>query len=152
MDQSPVDQLNDKLREIDFAVGIASLSITRYADGTLERDSPWPGDAPSYSFLCWSPAWLNSRYVTDHAKSLPLGVTNRIVNTCDLLMALVPLLDNPPWVRRRKGATQKYTTNKWETVERSERLKLSKLDGQVLQLLLLPQQWIAGTESHLGTS
>mmetsp|Transcript_11111 Transcript_11111/g.31439 ORF Transcript_11111/g.31439 Transcript_11111/m.31439 type:complete len:658 (-) Transcript_11111:1406-3379(-) len=99
MEQSPVDQLNDKLREIDFAVGIASLSITRY--------------------------------LTDHAKTLPLGVTNRIVNTCDLLMALVPLLDNPPWVRRRKGVTQKYATNKWETVERTERLKLSKLDGQV---------------------
>lgn len=74
---------------------------------------------------------VNLRYMTDHAKMAPLGVANRMVNTCDMLMALIPLLDNPPWVRRHKGKTQKFEQNKWATVEKTERLRLTKLDGQV---------------------
>lgn len=64
-------------------------------------------------------------------KLLPLGVVGRMVNTCDVLMALVPLLDNPPWVRRRKGETQKFVQNKWASVERAERMKLTPADAQV---------------------
>eukprot|EP00873_Tetraselmis_striata_P028698 jgi/Tetstr1/448962/TSEL_036187.t1 len=71
------------------------------------------------------------RYLTDHVKLLPLGVVGRMVNTCDVLMALVPLLDNPPWVRRRKGETQKFVQNKWASVERAERMKLTPADAQV---------------------
>jgi len=41
------------------------------------------------------------RYLTDGLTTLPMGLLSRIVSTNDTLMALVPLLDQPPWVRRR---------------------------------------------------
>lgn len=40
------------------------------------------------------------RYLTDYLAQLPLSLTTRMMNTSDMIMALVPLLDNPPWVRQ----------------------------------------------------
>jgi len=39
------------------------------------------------------------RYLCEHATLLPLSCHTRILDTHDLLMALVPLLENPPWTR-----------------------------------------------------
>lgn len=134
MEQGPVEQLDEKLKEINFAVGIASLTIARYAEARYMVFSVWnPSELwqqkPSHAPFLPSPKPL--RYLTDHAKALPLGVVNRMANTCDVLLALIPLIDNPPWVRRHKGKIQKFQNNRWETVERSDRLKITKLDGQV---------------------
>ena len=41
------------------------------------------------------------RYLTDHMESLSLGVLSRLVRVNDTLLALVPLLSNAPWQRRR---------------------------------------------------
>jgi len=41
------------------------------------------------------------RYLTDGLNTLPMGLLSRVVATNDTLMALVPLLDQPPWTRRR---------------------------------------------------
>ncbi len=43
------------------------------------------------------------RYLSDHAPSLPLGLTARLLTTNDAVMALLPLVEAPPWVRSRKG-------------------------------------------------
>lgn len=43
------------------------------------------------------------RYLTDYVGSLPLGLLTRLVSSNDTLMALLPLLEQPPWERRRKG-------------------------------------------------
>uniref|UniRef100_A0A061SCF1 Zinc finger mynd domain-containing protein 10-like n=1 Tax=Tetraselmis sp. GSL018 TaxID=582737 RepID=A0A061SCF1_9CHLO len=72
-----------------------------------------------------------TRYLTDHVKALPLGVVNRMVNTCDILIALVPLVHNPPWVRRWKGCIQKFIHNRWQQVDKADRLKITSLDAQV---------------------
>lgn len=44
-----------------------------------------------------------ARYLTEHVGSLPLGVMAQLVATNDTIMALLPLVDRPPWVRRNKG-------------------------------------------------
>ena len=44
-----------------------------------------------------------ARYLTEHVASLPLGVTARLVAGNDTVMALLPLVDRPPWVRTNKG-------------------------------------------------
>jgi hypothetical protein len=43
------------------------------------------------------------RFMTDAVSSLPISVMARLVSTHDTIMALVPLVDKPPWVRTRKG-------------------------------------------------
>jgi hypothetical protein len=63
-----------------------------------------------------------------------MGLLSRLVSTNDTLMALVPLLDAPPWVRRRgsgkSARTEKWIHNAWETVAPSDRLRLTQADGQ----------------------
>ncbi|KAL4856193.1 Zinc finger MYND domain-containing protein 10 [Chlorella vulgaris] len=97
------------------------------------------------------------RYVTDHAPQLSLSVLTRIypsaqpecqpsraavhgsvqqVSSNDTAMALLPLLDQPPWVRRSKaGATEKFVGGSWRAVEPRERHRLTQHDGQVWLLL-----------------
>lgn len=43
------------------------------------------------------------RYLTDYLPTLPMGLLSRLVSTNDSIMALLPLVDKPPWVRTRKG-------------------------------------------------
>lgn len=44
-----------------------------------------------------------ARYLTDHITQLPLGVMSRLLSAQDAVMALLPLVDAPPWVRDRAG-------------------------------------------------
>ena len=70
------------------------------------------------------------RYLSDYLNSLPLGVLTRMVRTNDTLMALVPLLEEPPWVRKRNKKTEKFIGNVWTAVEPKERLRLTQHDAQ----------------------
>lgn len=70
------------------------------------------------------------RYLSDYLNSLPLGVLTRMVRTNDTLMALVPLLEEPPWVRKRNKKTEKFIGNVWTAVEPKDRLRLTQHDAQ----------------------
>lgn len=71
------------------------------------------------------------RYLSDYLSVLPLGLLTRMVRTNDTLMALVPLLEDPPWVRRRNKKTEKFIGNVWTGVEARDRLRLTQHDAQV---------------------
>lgn len=43
------------------------------------------------------------RYLTDHVGALPLCALGRLLGSNDSVMALLPLLESPPWVRKRNG-------------------------------------------------
>lgn len=60
-----------------------------------------------------------------------MGVLTRMVRTNDTLMALTPLLEDPPWVRKRNKKTEKFIDNVWTAVEPKERLRLTQHDAQV---------------------
>uniref|UniRef100_A0A7R9Z7P6 Uncharacterized protein n=1 Tax=Chlamydomonas euryale TaxID=1486919 RepID=A0A7R9Z7P6_9CHLO len=67
------------------------------------------------------------RYLTSAMGSAPMGLLSRLVSTNDTLMALLPLLDRPPWVRRRKGRTERFQVvggMRWLAVDAADRLKL----------------------------
>ena len=73
-----------------------------------------------------------SRYLCEHASKISLSVFSRLIDTHDLLMLLVPLLDNPPWTRRTdRGKWQKYDDQKWSDVAPANLMKLTKLEGQL---------------------
>ena len=47
-------------------------------------------------------------------------------------MALLPLLDRPPWVRRGKGgAEERWASGAWQAVEAGDRLRLGQQEAQV---------------------
>ena len=71
------------------------------------------------------------RYLSDGAAQLPIGILTRLLQTHDSVMALLPLLDSPPWRRERKGSTEQLEGSQWVSVPASERLRLSQVDAQV---------------------
>ncbi|XP_072328253.1 zinc finger MYND domain-containing protein 10 isoform X2 [Scyliorhinus torazame] len=72
------------------------------------------------------------RYITDHIDSLPLSAQARLLNTHNIPCVLVHLMEYCPWSRNNsKGELQKYADGKWYTVPIEDRLKITKLDGQV---------------------
>lgn len=49
-----------------------------------------------------------ARYICEHFDSLSISIQSRILNTHDFLMLFIPLIDEPPWTRRRRKQI-KYT-------------------------------------------
>lgn len=108
MDMSPLDEMKERSRELEFAAAMQCLSIVRY--------------------------------LSDQLSSAPMGLVSRLVSTNDSLMALIPLIDKPPWIRRRviggKGApkTERWEaagSSHWTAVEASDRLKLGQHEIQI---------------------
>lgn len=54
-----------------------------------------------------------------------------MVKANDTLMALIPLFEDPPWVRRRNKKVEKYIGNVWTAVEPKDRLRVTQHDAQV---------------------
>ncbi|WIA29347.1 hypothetical protein OEZ86_011852 [Tetradesmus obliquus] len=97
---SPLQELEDKRAETDFAAALCGLTILRY--------------------------------LSDHVTSLPLGLMSRLLGAHDAVMALLPLVEAPPWVRSRKGGkTEKFIDGRWQVVPPADRMKITQLDGQV---------------------
>eukprot|EP00753_Platysulcus_tardus_P018165 PLAT6753.1.p1 GENE.PLAT6753.1~~PLAT6753.1.p1 ORF type:complete len:504 (-),score=221.68 PLAT6753.1:411-1832(-) len=71
------------------------------------------------------------RFLTENVDELPVSVITRLVETHDVLMLLVPLVENPPWTRRSERGWEKFVDMKWQAVQPKDLLKLTKLEGQV---------------------
>lgn len=71
------------------------------------------------------------RFLTDNIATLPLSVMDRILNGHDFILSLVPLVENPPWTRRRGSKLEKFVDQKWVAVNPRDRFKLTATEGQV---------------------
>merc|ERR1719352_1551388 len=73
------------------------------------------------------------RFLTDHRAAMPLAVTTRLLETHDILMLLVPLMEKAPWVRKNKinGKIERFEDHQWEPVEADDEGRLPKLHTQV---------------------
>lgn len=86
------------------------------------------------------------RYLAEHCTSLPLAGVVRMVETHDLILALVPLIENPPWVRKARilppgeaaGSSsasagqqwEKLVDLQWKLVPPADLLKLTQPEAQ----------------------
>ena len=73
------------------------------------------------------------RYVTDNAKVLPMGIINRVVGANDMPLALVALLDQPPWERERETdrVTERFADNNWTAMRGTDRVMMGQYAAQV---------------------
>jgi len=73
------------------------------------------------------------RFLTDHRVAVPLAVTTRLLETHDVLLLLVPLMEKAPWVRKNRinGNIEKFEEHKWQIVGREDEGRLPKLHTQV---------------------
>ncbi len=72
-----------------------------------------------------------ARFLCEHADAMPLSVVGRITDTHDILILLIPLIENPPWTRRLENRKwQKLVDFQWTEVQPIDLLKVTKLEGQ----------------------
>jgi len=86
-----------------------------------------------------------ARYLCEYIDYLPLGAQTRILNTHDFLMMFIPLIDEPPWTRRRQVQKSSSTSsslestmiwekfmesNEWKEVLSSKLLQVTKYEAQ----------------------
>lgn len=72
-----------------------------------------------------------ARLICEHADSIPLSAVSRITDTHDLMILVVPLIENPPWTRRLSNGTwQKMVDFSWSEVKPIDLLSITKLEGQ----------------------
>lgn len=72
------------------------------------------------------------RYLAEHAESLSLSVLTRLLNTHDVIVSLVPLVDSPPWTfRTEKGEWRKFIDHKWKNVPLDDLLQITKTEAQL---------------------
>ncbi|XP_056001157.1 zinc finger MYND domain-containing protein 10-like [Ostrea edulis] len=71
------------------------------------------------------------RYITDNLDSLPLSVMTRMLNTLDIPILLVQLLETPPWTRRKDAKIYKFIDSKWQELDYQESFKITKIEGQI---------------------
>ncbi|XP_062598750.1 zinc finger MYND domain-containing protein 10-like [Saccostrea cucullata] len=71
------------------------------------------------------------RYITDNLESLPLSVMTRMLNTLDIPILLVQLVECPPWTKRKNGKVFKFIDSKWQELNFEESMKITKIEGQI---------------------
>lgn len=81
-----------------------------------------------------------ARYLAEHCASLPLAGVVRMVETHDLILTLVPLIENPPWVRKARAPSakaeqhpqqwEKLVDLQWKLVAPADLLKLTQPEAQ----------------------
>eukprot|EP00916_Digyalum_oweni_P003296 GHVL01005929.1.p1 GENE.GHVL01005929.1~~GHVL01005929.1.p1 ORF type:complete len:408 (-),score=67.62 GHVL01005929.1:1090-2313(-) len=70
------------------------------------------------------------RLLTQNFSELPISAINRIYDTNDFLLTLIPLLEKAPWVKSdSSGATLVFQDNKWE--HWPDRNKVPKLEADI---------------------
>jgi zinc finger MYND domain-containing protein 10 len=122
----PASGVNDDTGEKKSAKEIAAELESRTPQDELAQH------LTEIEFKCCIAAVSVCRMLCEHADSLPLSVVSRMTDTHDLLVLLIPLIENPPWTRRLPdtGKWQKLIDQKWADVAPIDLLKITKLEGQ----------------------
>lgn len=92
-----------------------------------------------------------ARYLCEHFDSLSISIQSRIINTHDFLMLFIPLIDEPPWTRRRDGVRrgavdeskveskmegdtttvwEKYIDQEWKEIQPCDLLQITQCEAQ----------------------
>ena len=73
------------------------------------------------------------RYICEHLSSMPLSVTNRVLNHLDIPALFTSLVVAAPWTAEteKDGAQFKFSDNEWRRVKEGDEEKITKTEGQI---------------------
>ena len=71
------------------------------------------------------------RLLIEYSDLLPLNIQSRITDIHDILILIIPLIENPPWTVRLNKKWLKYTNHNWKEVLPINLLKVTKIEGQI---------------------
>lgn len=131
---SPLDELRERAAEVRFCGALCALAILRYLTDHSPRLSlsVLARIVSAAAIVRWQPAMPSS--ARQDETHLPLCLHSSLLqaSTNDTALALLPLLERPPWVRRgRGGALQRCVGSAWHAVPPADRQRLGQYDGQV---------------------
>lgn len=76
------------------------------------------------------------RFVSDHIADLPLSISRQLMDENDVLMVLVSLIENKPWIAKdSKGKRIRFENQKWEVIPPGEFHKVPRMEAQVWILI-----------------
>lgn len=77
------------------------------------------------------------RYIAEHISVVPLAVVTRMLDTHDVLLTILPLMENPPWTFRHpeSGQWKKFVDAKWTDVALEDLMLLTKTEAQLWFIL-----------------
>jgi HSP20 family molecular chaperone IbpA len=72
------------------------------------------------------------RFLSEQIVRLPLAVASRLLDTYDVLMLLVPLLEEKPWEHRASdGTLRRFVQGRWVVCSDADRRAMAKSEAQV---------------------
>jgi len=78
-----------------------------------------------------------ARHLCEHFDTLPIAAQTRILDTHDFLLLMVPLIEEPPWTRRRSSPRTSSTVWEkqtddctWNEVLPSDLLRITRCEAQ----------------------
>ena len=76
------------------------------------------------------------RSISDHIGDLSLSISRQLMDESDVLMVLVSLMENKPWIAKdNKGKRIRFENQKWEVIPPGEFHKVPKMEAQVWILI-----------------
>ncbi|KAJ1447044.1 hypothetical protein M885DRAFT_472257 [Pelagophyceae sp. CCMP2097] len=76
------------------------------------------------------------RFVCEHIGELSVSAMSRLLSTHDLMLSVVPLIENPPWTRMRRDAStqtrawEKIVEGAWARLSPDRLLEVTKIEAQ----------------------
>ena len=124
--------LNTEARDYAEATNLdKDLSVKDVMSTTPKEELRKKVDEIRFSCAMCSLAVL--RYLTDYLNGLDPGVMARLLDTHDVCMSLIPLLEDPPWwrVSNRSRQIESYEDNAWKPLKGDEKLRVNKHAAQI---------------------
>ena len=107
------------------------LTVKEVMGATPEQELSKKVDEIKFTCSLCSLAVL--RYLTDYLGGLDPGVMARLLDTHDVCMSLIPLVEDPPWFRvsNRTNRPEAFEDNGWRELKGDDRLRVNKHAAQV---------------------
>lgn len=132
-----VDLVDYVYRKLVYLVQTPNRDLTSRAPETAKEAGEWTSEEVleqqriDTNFQVSMCAISLLRFLTEHRSSTPLTVTSRLMETHDVLLLLVPLMEKAPWVRKRRDQIEKFEEQDWVRIADEDISELPKLHSQV---------------------
>ena len=72
------------------------------------------------------------RFISEHLSKASLSVLERVINTHEMILVLITLIESKPWTITTDKGIEKYNgSNRFVAVDKNNRFRLTKIEGEL---------------------
>jgi len=71
------------------------------------------------------------RFITENIERAGISAMERILNTKDVILAVIPLICDSPWTRKDRGKLEKFVDNAWIEKSAKDMLALTSIEAEL---------------------